>query len=133
MNIPKSLLTILNVVLLQSKVRQADHTVRRVPSVVEVVEMDPVSKEIVTNEVFRWNPKKDNFEYSGKSALLDRIQRDYGLTKEYVSKELERRRMVLEWMILNDIRRNYEVGQIIREYYIDPEGMANKVKLRLTA
>jgi len=55
------------------------------------------------------------------------------LTKEYVSKELERRRMVLEWMILNDIRRNYEVGQIIREYYIDPEGMANKVKLRLTA
>jgi flagellar protein FlaI len=133
MNIPKTLLTILNVVFMQSKVRIADQAVRRIPSIVEVVEMDPVSKEIITNEVFKWNPKKDNFQYSGKSALLERIRRDYGLTQEYVSEEIERRKKVLEWMVVNDIRRNKEVGQAIRQYYADPEGMANKVKLRLTA
>ena len=132
MNIPKTLLTILDVVVLQSRVRLADHTTRRIRDVVEVVELDPVSKEIITNEVFRWDPKSDTFEYSGKSVLLDRIIQEHGLTKEYMSKELERRSSLLKYLASSGVRRVNEVGRVIRDYYADPEKAAEKVRLRLS-
>jgi flagellar protein FlaI len=132
MNIPKTLLTILDVVVLQSRVRLADHTTRRIRDVVEVVELDPVSKEIITNEVFRWDPKSDTFEYSGKSVLLDRIILEHGLTKEYMSKELERRSSLLKYLASSGVRRVNEVGRVIRDYYADPEKAAEKVRLRLS-
>ena len=133
MNIPRTLLTILDVVVMSSKLRVAGQTTRRITDIVEVVELDPVSKEVITNQVFRWNPAKDVFEYSGRSVLIDRITKEQGLTKEYVSQELERRRLLLEWMSLNKIRRFKDVGQVIRDYYADPEGVADKIRLRLTA
>jgi flagellar protein FlaI len=133
MNIPRTLLTMLNVIVMQSKVRLGDRTTRRVSSIAEVVEMDPVSKEIITNEVFRWNPREDIFEYSGRSVLVDRIMKDKGLTKEYVSNELQRRNILIEWMRHNEIRKVSEVGKIIRDYYSDPDGIMEKVKLRVSA
>jgi flagellar protein FlaI len=132
MNIPRSLLTILDTVAMTSRVRVADRSTRRVTSIVEVVELDPVSREIILNEVFRWNPAKDTFEYSGRSVLVDRIMKELGLTKEYVSEELQRRKVLLEWMYLNKIRRFGDVGRVIRDYYADPEGVSEKIRLRMT-
>jgi flagellar protein FlaI len=94
--------------------------------------MDPVSKEIITNEVFRWDPKTDIFEYSGKSILLDRIMKDFGLSKEYVSTELERRSKLLEWMLHHKIRKVDKVGRIISDYYADPVGVSERVNLGST-
>ena len=131
MNIPRTLIPILNVVLIQSRTRLAEKVTRKVTTVVEIVELDPVSKEIITNEVFRWDPKRDVFEYSGRSILLDRIMKDYGVTREYLTGELERRGLLLEWAARNRIRRVGEVGELIRYYYINPEGAMEKVKLRL--
>jgi flagellar protein FlaI len=133
MNIPRTLLTILDAIVLQSKVRLADRVTRRMKSIVEIVEMDPISKEIITNEVFRWDPKTDTFEYSGKSILLDKILKDFGLSKEYIAKELDRRSRLLEWMHHNKIRRVDKVGKMISNYYADPEGVTEKVNLRATS
>jgi len=132
MNIPRSLLTILDTIAMTSRVRVADRSTRRVTSIVEVVELDPVSREIILNEVFRWDPTKDSFEYSGRSILVDRAVKEFGLTKEYVSEELRRRKMLLEWMYLNKIRRFSDVGRVIRDYYADPEGVSEKIRLRMT-
>jgi flagellar protein FlaI len=132
MNIPRSLLTILDTIAMTSRVRVADRSTRRVTSIVEVVELDPVSREIILNEVFRWDPTKDSFEYSGRSVLVDRAVKEFGLTKEYVSEELRRRKMLLEWMYLNKIRRFSDVGRVIRDYYADPEGVSEKIRLRMT-
>jgi flagellar protein FlaI len=133
MNIPRTLLTILDAIVLQSKVRLADRITRRMKSVIEIVEMDPISKEIITNEVFRWDPKTDTFEFSGKSILLDRIMKDFGLSKQYLATELERRSRLLEWMLHNKIRRVDKVGRMISNYYADPEGVSEKVNLRATS
>ncbi len=41
--------------------------------------------------------------------------------------------MLLEWMVSNNIRRYIDVGRVAREYYKNPEGIMEKVKLRLAA
>jgi len=133
MNIPRTLLPILDTVVMTQRVRVDDRSTRRMTSIVEVVELDPVSREVILNEVFRWDPVKDTFEYSGRSVLIDRMVKEFGLTKDYVSQELQRRKELLEWLCLNKIRRFTEVGPIIRDYYADPESMTEKIRLRLTA
>jgi len=78
------------------------------------------------------DPAKDTFEYSGRSVLVDRVMKEFGLTKDYVSQELQRRKALLEWMYNNKINRFGEVGRVIRDYYADPEGVAEKIRLRMT-
>ncbi len=101
--------------------------------VVEVVGLDPVSKEVIINEVFRWNQHKDTFEYSGKSISFDRITELHGISEDQIKDEWHKRKIVLEWMLKNDIRRYDKVGSIIREYYTDQEKLVKKAKLGLSA
>jgi flagellar protein FlaI len=132
MNIPQTLLPTLNVIAMQKRVNIEDVTLRKLTNVVEVIDLDPVSKEILTNEVFRWDPLKDNFEYSGRSTVLDKIMESQGIKEKEMKEELDRRKLVLDWMGKNKIRRYDEVGAVIREYYSNPEKLANKAKLGLS-
>jgi flagellar protein FlaI len=133
MNIPRSLILTLNVIAMQTRVRIANKTARRLSHVVELIGMDPVSKEIVMNDVYKWDPKLDKFLYSGRSILLERLMERYGLTEDKVKLELERRKTVLEWMVKIGVRRYDAVGKIVREYYMDPERIYEKAKLGLSA
>jgi len=133
MNIPRSLILTLNVIAMQTRVRIANKTARRLSHVVELIGMDPVSKEIVINDVYKWDPKLDKFLYSGRSILLERLMERYGLTEDKVNLELERRKTVLEWMVKIGVRRYDAVGKIVREYYMDPERIYEKAKLGLSA
>ncbi|MBS7657945.1 MAG: type II/IV secretion system ATPase subunit [Candidatus Bathyarchaeia archaeon] len=133
MNIPRSLILTLNVIAMQSRVRVANKTARRVSHIVELIGMDPVSKEIIMNDVYKWDPKTDRFLYSGRSILIERLMEKYGITEDKVKLELERRRTVLEWMVKLGIRRYDAVGKVIREYYMDPERVYEKAKLGLSA
>ncbi|NYT00989.1 MAG: type II/IV secretion system ATPase subunit [Methanocellales archaeon] len=133
MNIPRTLLPTLNVVAMTRKVNIKDLLVRKVSHIVEIVGIDPVSKEVLTNEVFKWNPYDDSFEYSGKSIVLEQIMEINGIDKKHFDDEVENRKLILNWMEKSKIRRYNEVGAVIREYYTDPERLVNKAKLGLSS
>ena len=73
-DVPKTYLDNLNVVIIQSTVRLADGSMaRRVLSINEIVGYDSVSNSFSFIEVFRWNPATDVFEFPGdmNSYLLE--------------------------------------------------------------
>jgi hypothetical protein len=41
--------------------------------------------------------------------------------------ELRTRKRILDWMVLNDIRKSDQVAQIITEYYVRPEAVLARV------
>ena len=129
MNIPRTLLPTLNIIAMLRRVRIKNMIVRKLSHIVEVVGLDPVSKEILSNEVFRWDPYKDSFDYSGRSISLERITEGHGISEDKLKQELERRKLILNWMLKNDIRRYDKVGSIIREYYAEPEKLLKRVKM----
>jgi flagellar protein FlaI len=131
MNIPRHMLTMIDYILLQARVEIGGKPARRVRTVTEVVGLDPKTKEIKTHEIYRWNAKTDSFSYSGRSFILERIMEKKGVEEEDVRRELYRRKMVLEWMAKNNIRRYTEVANVIREYYADPIRMFRKARLRI--
>jgi len=52
-----------------------------------------------------------------------------GLDSKEIQEELHRRKMVLEWMVRNKIRRYADVAAVIREYYADPVRIYRKARM----
>ena len=123
MEVPKVLLvTTLNAILLQLKIRIGDKSVRRVMQISEIVGYDEKSEEILLSDVFKWNPETDKHEFTGKSIMFDKIASRLGLTKDLVSRELSKRKTALEWMMASsDIRNAKDVNATIMEFYSNPE------------
>jgi flagellar protein FlaI len=65
MNIPRSLLTTLNAVAMQSRIRIKGRTARRIGHVAEIAGLDPVSKDIITSDVYRWDPRRGCLQVFG--------------------------------------------------------------------
>ncbi len=75
-NIPKTYIDNLNLVVIQSAVRLADgKSARRVLSVNEIIGYDPGTDSFSYLEAFRWNPATDVFEFPGymNSYLLEQV------------------------------------------------------------
>ena len=129
MNIPRTLLTTLDLVAVQRRVIYGGQVLRRIISLHEIIGIDPATKELITNEVFRWNPVNDAYERLRRSYRLEEVARVRGMEIEEVEKEIRRRKEVLEWMVKNNIRRYDEVVKVITEYYTTPEKVYKRAKV----
>jgi type IV secretory pathway ATPase VirB11/archaellum biosynthesis ATPase/intein/homing endonuclease len=131
MNIPATLIMTLDIIAMQMRVRVAEHSTRRMTHLAELVRIDPVSKEILINDVFKWEPKTDSFAYSGRSYVLEKIVDRHGISMDVIKKELDRRKTVLDWIVKSGVRRYTDVSSVIRDYYADPTKLYEKARLGL--
>ncbi len=129
MNIPKPLLTMIDAITVQLRTEINGRPVRRTLAVTEIVGLDPKTRELLTNEVYRWNTKHDTYEYSGHSHILEEKMKRKGLTKEEIWEEIYRRQKVLDWMVKKGIRQYTDVVSVIRDYYSDPIRMFRKASV----
>lgn len=132
MNIPRFLLSMIDVIMVQIRTEIGGKPARRAFTISEMVGLDQGTKGFKTNQVFQWNAKNDSFQYSGRSHILERNIEKFGLEESEVRKEILRRKGVLEWMAKNNIRRYTEVANVIREYYADPARVYRKARVGTT-
>ena len=78
--------------------------VRKTVSTSEIVGLDPRSGEILTNEVYKWNPSEDTFDFTGRSYIIEKIADKTGITPEQASEEIQRRAKVIQWMVKTNLR-----------------------------
>jgi flagellar protein FlaI len=131
MNIPKPLIAMADVIMVVTRTEIAGRPARRTSTTTELVELNPRTKELLSEEVFIWNPKEDGFASSGHSTILDRHVKKLGLGEEDVKRELYARKTVLEWMVDKGIRHHTDVANIIREYYADPHRVFQRARVGL--
>jgi flagellar protein FlaI len=129
MNIPRSLITMIDAIMVQIRTEIDGKPARRVLTVTEVVDLDPSARGLLTRGVYQWDARRDVFLYGGHSHVLARTMKKSGLTETEVQRELHRRKIVLEWMVESGIRRYYDVATVIREYYADPARIYRKARL----
>jgi hypothetical protein len=87
------------------------------------VGLDPHTREILTNQVFTWSPATDEFEFSGVSYVLERIQIERNMSEADMRDEFGRRKRIIRWMVDNNIRALDDVGRIIATYYRNPHAV----------
>ncbi len=129
--LPRILLSSLNIVLIQGQVRVGKGMSRRVKGIIEIVGIEPETNELITNTVFRWNQSDDTFVYNGHSFLYEKIQNMQGLVTDQMKEEVKRREEILEWMRKTNVRNYVDVAKIISAYYKNPEETIKNVRKEL--
>ena len=119
--IPRIMIQSLDIVSIHITTQVKGRRVRRCKQIIEIIDIDPTTKEILTNEVFRWDPIEDKFVYTGKSYILEGIRARWDISKEEITNEIRRRAEILEWMKDNDVRTFKEVAKAISRYAENPE------------
>ncbi len=127
-NIPRVMLQSLDIVLLHVITRVKNKRARRCKKIIEIIDIDPSTKEILTNEVFRWDPVEDKFEYSGKSYVLERIRAEKDMNRERMTHEIKNRTALVEWMNERNVRDFTSVSRLIAEYNENPDKTIERLK-----
>jgi flagellar protein FlaI len=127
MNIPRTLIAGIDIILVQKRVELNGKPSRKTIAASEIVGLDPRSGEILTNEVYRWNPAGDTFDFTGRSYIVENIAERKGISAEEAEAEILRRAQVIDWMFKNNIRNYKDVSDVIRSYAENPEYFVREV------
>jgi flagellar protein FlaI len=130
-NLPRILLSSLNIVIIQAQVKVGKGIARRIRNIVEIVGIEPETNELITNTVYVWNSADDNFTYNGHSFLFERIMTMKNMTAAQMKEEFKRRVEIIEWMGKANVRNYIDVANIVASYYKDPDSTIRKVRSEL--
>ncbi len=120
-NIPRTMLQSLDIVLIMRNQKTQDKQQRRCIKVVELLDIDNETNEVLTNIVFEWDPQQNQFIYTGKSYILEQIRSQIDMSAEEMTGELRQRADILQWMQNNHIRKFIDVTNILAKYAETPK------------
>jgi flagellar protein FlaI len=137
-SLPRSLVSALNLVLLQRQVKVGTKMTRRVQSLTEIVGLDPETNELITNSVYSWNPSDDTFLYSGHSYIYERVALMKNLSMKEMELEVRNRVEIMDYMLAKDAQAtrqhpftHRDVGQMVAFYYKDPKRALEEARAEL--
>ncbi|WP_321422460.1 CpaF family protein [uncultured Methanobacterium sp.] len=127
MSVPNIMIPALDFIIMQNRMYRAEGgSLRRVTEVAEVVGMEEGNVQL--NRVFEWNNVTDKVEYVGiASQTLRDMAEMRGVSITEIEEEIEKRRLVLEYLADNNIRSIEEVGRCVNSYYKDPDEMMDRI------
>jgi flagellar protein FlaI len=127
MNVPTIMIPALDFIIMQQRMyRPEGGSIRRVTEVAEIVGMEEGNVQL--NRVFEWNNVADKVEYVGiASQTLRDIAEMRGIGITELEEEIEKRRLVLEYLADNNIRSIEEVGRCVNNYYRDPDEVLERI------
>ncbi len=120
MNVPPALILTLDLIILISRVKIGEKIYRKVISVSEPYWNDEL-KRIELNKVFTWDAYTDTYKYSGRSNTMKNISLTRGINMEEIKRDIDRKKMILKWMIKKNIRNYKKFIEIMSRYYRNPD------------
>ncbi len=127
-SLPAGLISSLDLVIFLARLKYKGRFVRKIIEVVEIVGFDPESNTPVINQIYKWNPQKDEFQVTNKSISLKKISDFTGVSEKDIKNEIQRRIVVLNWMKENNILDYRNVHRIFSIYYTDPERVISYIQ-----
>ena len=120
-NVSKTLFTALDLVSIQRQTRVQGQKVRRSASITEINEYNAENDEINVKDVFQWRAETDEFEHLGRSNLVDQIMFDRGWSDEELQAELDKRRLVLAYLVDQRLSEYSQVAASIQAFMSDQD------------
>jgi flagellar protein FlaI len=133
MNIPRVLFQALDVVAFPAQVAVGQNRVRRVTGVTEILEVDAATNELLTNDVYRWEPASDKFLFLGRSFVLEKIAKAAGRDPDSFVAEMRRKQEYLRLMDRLNITYFKDVARSIASYYTDAVAAVRDLEERAVA
>ena len=128
-SVPRTMIQALDIMSIQSQTYTKGKRVRRNIKLVEIIDIDPNTRNIRTNDIFVWDSESDMFIRTGESKALFDIKMRRGWSQGKVDQELYYRQKILEHMVNNGTSDFQEISDIINAYQSTPEKVLKKLKL----
>ena len=120
-NVPRIMIGSLDAMSVQIQVRVQGKAVRRVKELVEFLGIDNESGELLTNTLFRWDPRTDKWAAGVKSYIMERIADARGRSVGDMNREWQRRALLLDGMQKRGILDYRDVAQAVAAYRAFPD------------
>src|ERR1051326_2956582 len=88
-NVPRVMMTALDFLVTQGQVDVNGKIGRRMLALTEVNGLDPQTRNLRVNELFRWDAAADKIENVGQSVVFDRARQKGGWTRSRLDEEFE--------------------------------------------
>ncbi|MBP2173244.1 type II/IV secretion system ATPase subunit [Methanococcus voltae] len=124
MNVPKIMLSSINFIINQQRIKRNKKTVRRILGVVEV---GGQGDEITKTELYKYNGATDGIEKVGICMWEDEVCKITGITRDELLADRVDRKRVLDYMANNDISDIKKVSEIVRKYQENPESILKMI------
>jgi flagellar protein FlaI len=129
MSIPHTLIENLDAIAIVRRLVVDTVPIRRTMSVCEMLGWDDKKNDFKIHEAFSWDAKADAYCYSGKSYLLEEIAHQRGCSSDELETELEKRKVILNYMVRKGIRTYEDVSAVVMSYFSDPDALFRKAKV----
>jgi flagellar protein FlaI len=129
MNIPQTQVENLNAISIVRRLVVNNVSLRRTISVSEMLGWDKKRNDFKIKEIFKWDAENDNYEYLGKSPLLENIAKQWGYSQEEIDEELRMRKTILDYMVRKHIRSYEDVSKLVLDYFSDPKLVYRKARV----
>ena len=107
--------------MMQNRMRVGDKPVRRTVDVTEIGGYNADKDRVIMKQRGRWDPTTDTFILADESILLKKIAEKKGITVDQIKTDINKRKIIFKWLESKGMRRYHEIGNVLREYYADPE------------
>ncbi|WP_406661304.1 type II/IV secretion system ATPase subunit [Methanolobus sp. ZRKC3] len=128
-SVPRTMIQALDIMSIQSQTYSKGKRVRRNIKLVEIIDIDPNTRNIRTNDIFVWDSETDMFVRTGESKALFDIKMRRGWGQAQIDQELYYRQKILEHMVNNEISDFEEISGIINAYQSTPEKVLKKLNM----
>jgi len=129
MNIPNTQVENLNAISIVRRLVVNNVSMRRTVSVSEMLGWDRKANDFRIQEIFRWDAEKDEYNFLGRSPLLEKIASTFGQSESDMYNELKKRKTILDYMVRKHIRSYEDVSKLILDYFSDPERVYRKARV----
>jgi flagellar protein FlaI len=134
MDIPPMMIPLMNTIIQIRRVKVGDSMVRRATAITEIIDVTQAGGMQLQNR-FQWDPDNDSFLFKapygdGKDAF-SMISATRNISIEQLLEEMERREVIIRWMIKKGLKNYDDVAQVVRNYYLDRESTYNIARVEL--
>ena len=136
MNIPAMMVPLMNVLVQIRRVKIGDKVMRRADTVTEVIGLN-ASDQVQIEHRFRWDSIDDSYQLLESSdrgePTFKQISNLRHVPVVTLEDEMQKRTLILEWMVKKNINTYAQVSELVHNYYGNPEEVLTKARFEATS
>ncbi|NYZ76015.1 type II/IV secretion system ATPase subunit [Candidatus Micrarchaeota archaeon] len=126
--IPMVELESLQLIVVQYRDRRSN--IRRTLEITEIVP-GIGGEKLSVNHLYNWRPRGDVFEKVNEPVrIYEDLNLHTGMTQKEIVEDLDERKEILAWMVKNNVNTVDKVGEVMQEYYNNPQEFISKNKIK---
>jgi flagellar protein FlaI len=127
MSVPKLMISSIDFIIMEKRIYKSNgRSIRRITEIAEVAGVEEGTIQL--NKLFQWDSETDSFEnLTIVSKTLAEIANLRGVSINALNKEWEKRKLVLDFLVENNISKQDNLSKILEEYYLNPMVLLSKI------